>query len=219
MNIKKLIDIKKLQTSSFYTITGVGGDLEEWVNGYNDLLNKEKIGTPKQWYTFKGRDVNNTFNLEGNNKFKDDLTFLAFVLNGLNVGKLAMFKLKMNDRWSDDIINNSISVDESIKIKRSQLKKIIQEQIQNLKPKTARQVLDELESKGISADSFSKKGDLYTYRKGFFYTHGNSAKIIAEKIKKAIPQVQIVSYRDNWKPFRGGAPLSQQSFFEVVFKY
>lgn len=49
------------------------------------------------------------FNNKNNNEFKNDLKFLAFPLDGLNVGKLAMFKLKMGDRWSDDIIANSIN--------------------------------------------------------------------------------------------------------------
>ena len=138
MNIKKLTDLRMLQKNSLYTITGVGGDLEEWVNGYNEKLKKEKIGTPKQLYTFKGRDVNDEFDLSGNNRFKDDLTFLAFVLDGLNIGKLAMFKLKWGDRWSDDIIANSIdenhnykklkNLESMLKIKnRNQLRKIISE--------------------------------------------------------------------------------------------
>lgn len=93
---------------SAYTITGAGGDLNEWVEGYNKLLKDGGIGTPEKWYTFKGKDMNNAFGLTGNNRYKDDITFLSFSLDGLNIGKLAMFKLQMQDRWLDDIINNNL---------------------------------------------------------------------------------------------------------------
>lgn len=125
MNVKKLTDIERLQKDSLYTIMGVGGDINEWVSGYNDMLAKEKIGTPKQWYTFKGKEVNSTFNLSGNNKFQNNLTFLAFTLDGLNVGKLAIFKLKNGDRWSDDIIANSINESKKIKSLKKFIKKSI----------------------------------------------------------------------------------------------
>lgn len=38
--------------------------------------------------------------------FRDDLTVLTFPLDGLHVGKLAMFKLTMEDRWFDDVTDN-----------------------------------------------------------------------------------------------------------------
>jgi hypothetical protein len=38
--------------------------------------------------------------------FASDLTFMFFPLDGLNVGKLAMFKMQMQARWFDDVIDN-----------------------------------------------------------------------------------------------------------------
>ena len=32
---------------------------------------------------------------------------MAFPLDGLDVNKLAMFKLQMRDRWFDDIVDNN----------------------------------------------------------------------------------------------------------------
>jgi hypothetical protein len=100
----KILD--KAYNGSYYTIVGCGGDLNEWKKGYQELLNKEGIGTIKEWLTFTGKDINEELELQGVNKYKDDLQFLAFNLDGLNIGKLAFFKIKMQDRWFDDIIDN-----------------------------------------------------------------------------------------------------------------
>ena len=104
-NVDKELD--DAYNGSYYTIVGAGGDLNEWVEGYEEMLNEQGIGTPEFWITFNGRDVNNKYDLSGDNRFNNSLTFLAFPLDGLNVGKLAMFKLRMGDRWFDDIIDNS----------------------------------------------------------------------------------------------------------------
>ena len=101
-------DIKKAYDGSYYTILGAGGDISEWMEGYQGLLNKEGIGQIKQWYRTTGKVLNNVWDLYGNNRFKQGLTILLFPLDGLNVGKLALFKLKMNDRWFDDVIDNSV---------------------------------------------------------------------------------------------------------------
>ena len=99
--------LEKAYKGSYYTIAGCGGDLEEWKKGYQELLDKEEIGTIKEWITFKGKDMNETYNLTGRNAYPEDITFLAFSLDSLNVGKLAIFKLKMQDRWFDDIVDNN----------------------------------------------------------------------------------------------------------------
>lgn len=110
-DVSDLLD--KAYNGSYYTIIGAGGDLQEWKNGYQELLNKEGIGTIKEWITFTGADMNNKYQLKGDNAYPNDLTFLAFPLDGLNIGKLAMFKLRMEDRWFDDIVDNNKSFNES----------------------------------------------------------------------------------------------------------
>ncbi len=109
MTIKKLnnIELDKLADTSAYTVTGAGGDLKEWVNGLTELLKENKIGTPKEFMTFTGKQMNDVFGLVGTKRYKVRLTFLAFPLDGLDVGKLAMFKLRMNDHWFDDICANN----------------------------------------------------------------------------------------------------------------
>ena len=110
-DVDKLLD--KAYNGSYYTITGAGGDLEEWKNGYQELLNKEGIGTIKEWITFTGSDMNTKYNLTGDNAYPNDLTFLAFPLDGLDIGKLAIFKIRMQDRWFDDIVDNNRRFQES----------------------------------------------------------------------------------------------------------
>ena len=107
-SINTSTDFDVMNNGSYYTIVGAGGDLNEWVDGYNKLLAEEGIGKPTEWLTFKGDAINSRYNLQGENAFKPDTTFLVFPLNGLNVGKLAMFKLRMEDRWFDDLVANSV---------------------------------------------------------------------------------------------------------------
>ena len=98
---------------SYYTITGCGGDLNEWKAGYEKMLADEGIGKPIKWIDFTGKDMNEIYNLTDNNAYPEDLHFLAFPLDGLEVGKLAIFKLTMQDRWFDDIVDNNARREEN----------------------------------------------------------------------------------------------------------
>lgn len=68
---------------SYYTILGCAGDLNEWTAGYKDLLETRGIGTPKEFITFKGADMNEFYGLTGDNAYNDELTCLMFPLNAL----------------------------------------------------------------------------------------------------------------------------------------
>ena len=98
---------EEMYEGSWYTITGAGGDINEWKQGYERLMIKEGIGTPKEWVSFKGKDMNDYYGLVGSVAYLDDLTFLAFPLTDLEQGKLIYFKLRMGDRWFDDIVDNN----------------------------------------------------------------------------------------------------------------
>lgn len=104
--------LKAAYDGSYYTITGAGGDLQEWKDGYAAMLKEQGIGEISKWIDFTGKDMNSEFNLSGNNRYPDELHFLAFSLDGLEIAKLAMFKLKMGDRWFDDIVNNNAAREE-----------------------------------------------------------------------------------------------------------
>lgn len=94
---------------NYYTIIGCGGDLNEWKEGYTQLLKKEGIGTIRHWIEFTGADMNRVYGLVGANAYQPDLQFLAFRLEeDMNVGKLSILKLQLMDRWFNDIVDNNM---------------------------------------------------------------------------------------------------------------
>lgn len=105
MNTTELF--QKAYDGSYYTITGCGGDLQEWKEGYEKLLAEKNIGKPAAWYDFTGADMNAEYGLTGNNAYQDDLHFLCFPLDGLDIARLSFFKLIAADRWFDDIVDNN----------------------------------------------------------------------------------------------------------------
>jgi len=80
----------------------------------------------------------------------------------------------------------------------------------------------EIEKKLIEADIYpstlSIRKGVVTFRKGFFYTHGNSAVKYAEAIKRVFPQANILETQDIWTAFRGGASVAKSSHFLVKFE-
>lgn len=69
----------------------------------------------------------------------------------------------------------------------------------------------------IGADTLSKKGEVYTARKQFFYRHGRTAENFAERIAKEFPNAMIDSFSEEWHPFRGGANVANSSHWWVKF--
>lgn len=104
--------LKKAYEGSYYTITGAGGNLQEWKDGYAEWMKERGIGEPACWIEFTGKDMNETFALTGERRYRDDLHFLAFPLDRLDIGKLAMFKIEMRDRWFDDIVDNNARMED-----------------------------------------------------------------------------------------------------------
>lgn len=70
----------------------------------------------------------------------------------------------------------------------------------------------------IGAHSISKKGDVITVRRGYYYTFGKTLNDFKGKVLKAYPNAEIISSGDHYASFRGGAPLHQQSHWWVKFK-
>lgn len=100
------VDFKAAKKNDYYTIVGAGGDLQEWVDGYKEMLAEQEIGEPKAFFTCKGSDVNAYYRLSKKNRLKDDLTLLFFPLDGLDISRLAIFKIKMGDHWFSDVVAN-----------------------------------------------------------------------------------------------------------------
>lgn len=51
--------------------------------------------------------MNEVYMLTGNNAYTNRFTFLMFPLDGLDISKLAIFRLQARDKWFDDIVDNN----------------------------------------------------------------------------------------------------------------
>jgi hypothetical protein len=69
----------------------------------------------------------------------------------------------------------------------------------------------------LICDSASKRGNVFTVRKGFFYTGGATAENFVARVKEAFPTAVVVDKGEVWKPFKGGASVAQQSHWFVSF--
>lgn len=105
MNIKSISteDLRHMNHSDGLILQGCGGDLNEWVNGINDMLTEEGIL------------LDNT-RFEDCSSFKhDSLTCLLFSFTEdvkLDMGKLAMWRLKTHGQfggtWVSDYVPNRL---------------------------------------------------------------------------------------------------------------
>ena len=101
---------EKLYNNSAFTFEGLGfDDFDELKDQINECLEEENIGTVKSenFFTYSGKDMNDYYHLTGTNRYPDNLTFVSFLLDSLDIGKLAMFKLRIGARWFDDIVNSN----------------------------------------------------------------------------------------------------------------
>ena len=106
-----LDDLNKAYEGSYYFIAGAGGDLDQWLDGYHDLLAEKEIGKPARWFKTTGAAVNmHAMTKKGqiteSDCFPLDCTILMFPLDGLAMDRLPIFKIAMQDRWYDDVIQN-----------------------------------------------------------------------------------------------------------------
>lgn len=102
-----MVDFEKMYAGSWFTVIGAGGDIDEWKEGLQKMLDEENIGTIQEWAVYSGEDMNELGHLTDDNAYQDNLTFLSFSLDGLDAMKLAMFKIRFGARWFDDIVDNN----------------------------------------------------------------------------------------------------------------
>lgn len=69
----------------------------------------------------------------------------------------------------------------------------------------------------INADSYSKKGEVFTLRRGFFYKFEKTEENLVEDILEAIPTAKIIDSGEYYTAFRGGASIANQSHWWVKF--
>ncbi len=105
MEIKNVFlhELRKMNNSEGLILQGCGGDLQEWVDGINDMLTENGILQNKSKF-----EKAYTFNNE-------NLTCLLFPFDGvkLDVGKLAIWRLRTREdfgsTWLTDYVDNRLN--------------------------------------------------------------------------------------------------------------
>ena len=105
MEIKNisLYDLRKMNNSEGLILQGCGGDLQEWVDGINEMLTENGILQNESKF-----EKAYTFNNE-------NLTCLLFPFEGvqLDVGRLAMWRLETRETfgstWLSDYVDNRLN--------------------------------------------------------------------------------------------------------------
>lgn len=102
-------DFKRMYNTSMLTFTGVTPSRESTdaiydFLEYNDALPSQ--GVP-EIYLFEGKEMNECFQLEGNNAFQDDLSFIA--VDNIAQMMVAVPRLEYGGRWFDDIADNLVT--------------------------------------------------------------------------------------------------------------
>ena len=69
----------------------------------------------------------------------------------------------------------------------------------------------------IGADTISRREDVITVRKSYFYTFGKSARDFEARVLKAFPNAKIHDIGDHWVPFKGGHTVAQGTHWYVKF--
>lgn len=95
-------DLRRMENAEGLIIQGCGGDLQEWLDGINEMLTGEGILRDGSKFT-------------GCSAFEyDGLTCLLFPFEGVNVdiGRLAIWRLKTHDTfggtWLSDYVPNRL---------------------------------------------------------------------------------------------------------------
>ena len=70
----------------------------------------------------------------------------------------------------------------------------------------------------IGADTISRTGNIYTIRKGHFYTFGKTSKDWENNVLAAFPKAKIIDSGDRNAAFRGGQSIRSGSHFWVIFE-
>lgn len=105
MSIKKITveDICRMNNSEGLVLQGCGGDLQEWLDGINDLFTEEKL-------LLGGTKFENIYAFEN-----EGLTNLLFPFNDsakLDMGRLAIWRLRSHEQfggtWLSDYIPNRL---------------------------------------------------------------------------------------------------------------
>jgi len=104
---KTNMTLERLENGSAFTVSGAGGNINDWAIGLKKMLKDKNIGHVDIFYTWTGKFMNETYKLSGKVAYPDNFVFIAFPIEGMDIGKLAIFKMEFGARWLDDIVDNN----------------------------------------------------------------------------------------------------------------
>lgn len=101
--------ISELEKGSAFTWEGLNSD-DESLSQAVDFFTENTKGfkVPCDIYWWSGEEFNDKYQLTGDNRYPNDLTFVSIPLNMWSeMGNLPMVKFQVGARWLDDIVDNN----------------------------------------------------------------------------------------------------------------
>ena len=101
MSVKNIVaaELKAMRNCEGLVLQGCGGDAQEWIDGINEMLTEEKIL------------LNGTKFSEAVRFQNDDVTCLIFKFEEnikLDIGKLAIWRLKTHLNWQEHALSDYV---------------------------------------------------------------------------------------------------------------
>lgn len=137
INVVPFNHLVKLSNKGFEGICflGTGGELKEWINGINDLLNQEGIGQGTTQDKFQG-----VYSTKTSGGRADLILIFKTKSAAVDIGKMAMWRLRFGDTsWLSDYVVNYKNQHESKQPNRMKLtlkeKQLVKEYAKKLQSK------------------------------------------------------------------------------------
>lgn len=103
---------EEMYSGSYYTVylgLVAKDGVDMWKRHYQDLLFDDNIGDIEKWVKFTGEEMNEYYDLTGKNAYVKESIFIAFDIKNLDIVKLSALKLRLGDKWFDDMVANALA--------------------------------------------------------------------------------------------------------------
>ena len=105
INVETKEQLDMLYDNSALTIEGL---TKESIPDFIEWIKKRSEMTDETVYIISGKMMNESYNLNGNNAYKDNLTIVSIPLNQIkNTSKFISDRFAVGARWFDDIVDNN----------------------------------------------------------------------------------------------------------------
>lgn len=82
--------------------------IEDEIPLYLDFIKQYTPLKKEDVYVFNGKLMNDKYQLTGDNRYFDNLTFICIKLEDIeNVGKFAIPRFQIGGRWFNDVVDNN----------------------------------------------------------------------------------------------------------------